>query len=138
MRQSAQVRFELLGPLTVVEGDCDVTPARPKQRALLALLLLRRGEVVPGAQLIEALWGGEPPGTAHTALHGHVSSLRKLIGADRIRTRPPGYVLQVSPGEVDVARFESLIAEARGCDDPRERWTRLREALSLWHGEPLA
>ena len=76
-----------------------MTPARPKQRALLALLLLRRGEVVPGAQLIEALWGEEPPGTAQTALHGHVSSLRKLLGADRIRTRPPGYLLQVSPDE---------------------------------------
>ena len=85
-----------------------MTPARPKQRALLALLLLRRGEVVPGAQLIEALWGEEPPGTAQTALHGHVSSLRKLLGADRIRTRPPGYLLQVSagrgrPGPVRVA-----------------------------------
>jgi DNA-binding SARP family transcriptional activator len=58
------VKFELLGPLRVVEGGCDVTPARPKQRALLAMLLLRRGEVVPGAQLIEALWGRsrrEPP-----------------------------------------------------------------------------
>ena len=51
------MRFELLGSLRVVDGGCDVTPARPKQRALLALLLLRRGEVVAGAQLIEALWG---------------------------------------------------------------------------------
>src|SRR4029079_14468152 len=108
MRQSAQVRFELLGALTVVEGDCDVTPARPKQRALLALLLLRRGEVVPGTQLIEALWGEEPPGTAQTALHGHVSSLRKLLGATRIKTRPPGYSLDVSGAEVDIGRFESL------------------------------
>ena len=115
-----------------------MTPARPKQRALLALLLLRRGEVVPGAQLIEALWGEEPPGSAQTALHGHISNLRKLLGADRIRTRPPGYMLQVSPGEVDVARFESLIADARGCDEPGERSARLRDALSLWHGEPLA
>jgi DNA-binding SARP family transcriptional activator len=132
------VRFELLGPLRVVEGDSDVTPARPKQRALLSLLLLRRGEVVPGAQLIEALWGEEPPGTAQTALHGHISNLRKLLGADRIRTRPPGYLLQVSPGEVDLARFESLIAEARARDHLVERSARLRDALSLWRGQPLA
>jgi predicted ATPase/DNA-binding SARP family transcriptional activator len=132
------VEFELLGPLRVVEGGRDLTPARPKQRALLAMLLLHREEVVPGAQLIEALWGEEPPDTAPTALHGHVSKLRKLIGTDRIRTRPPGYLLQVSAGELDVARFESLIARARERDDPDERSVRLREALALWHGEPLA
>ena len=132
------MEFGLLGPLTVVEAGTDVTPARPKQRALLSLLLLRRGEVVPGAQLIEALWGEQPPDTAQTALHGHVSALRKLLGADRIRTRPPGYLLQVWPGEVDLARFESLIAEARARDDPVERSARLLDALSLWRGEPLA
>ncbi|HEY7073775.1 MAG TPA: BTAD domain-containing putative transcriptional regulator [Solirubrobacteraceae bacterium] len=131
------MRFELLGPLKVLEGESEVTPARPKQRALLSLLLLRRGEVVPGAQLIDALWGEEPPGTAQTALHGHVSTLRKLIGADRIETRPPGYSLQVAPDEVDVGRFESLVAAARSLDDPGERSTGLRAALALWHGEPL-
>jgi DNA-binding SARP family transcriptional activator/pimeloyl-ACP methyl ester carboxylesterase/tetratricopeptide (TPR) repeat protein len=133
-----QVQFELLGPLRVVEGGRDVTPARPKQRALLAMLLLHREEVVPGAQLIGALWGEEPPGTAQNALHGHVSTLRKLIGADRIRTRPPGYLLHVSGSEVDVARFEALVAQARARDDPEDRSACLREALALWRGEPLA
>jgi predicted ATPase/DNA-binding SARP family transcriptional activator/pimeloyl-ACP methyl ester carboxylesterase len=131
------VEFGLLGPLTVVDGGSDLTPARPKQRALLALLLLRRGAVVPGAQLIEALWGEEPPGTAQTALHGHVSALRKLLGPERIRTRPPGYMLDVSPGEVDLGRFEALVAQARGHDDPAARSACLREALALWRGEPL-
>ena len=131
MRQSGGLQFELLGPLRVVEGGRDVTPARPKQRALLEMLLLHREEVVPGAQLIEALWGEEPPGTAQNALHGHVSTLRKLIGADRIRTRPPGYLLRVSAGELDVARFESLVARARERNDPNERSSCLREALAL-------
>jgi DNA-binding SARP family transcriptional activator/pimeloyl-ACP methyl ester carboxylesterase len=131
------LQYELLGPLRVVEGGRDVTPARPKQRALLAMLLLHREEIVPGAQLIEALWGDEPPGTAQTALYGHVSALRKLIGADRIRTRPPGYLLRVSAGEVDIARFESLVSQARERDDPDERSACLREALALWRGEPL-
>jgi DNA-binding SARP family transcriptional activator len=138
MQQSRAVEFELLGPLRVVEGGRDLTPARPKQRALLAMLLLHREEVVPGARLIEALWGEEPPETAPTALHGHVSALRKLIGSERIRTRPPGYLLEVSAGELDVARFESLIVQAREREDPNERSVRLREALALWHGEPLA
>jgi DNA-binding SARP family transcriptional activator/pimeloyl-ACP methyl ester carboxylesterase len=131
------VKFELLGPLRVVADGRDVTPARPKQRALLALLLLRRGELVPGAQLIEALWGEEPPDTAQSTRHDHISNLRKLLGAERIRTRPPGYLLQVSPDEVDLARFESLIADARAREDPGERSARLREALSLWRGAPL-
>jgi DNA-binding SARP family transcriptional activator/tetratricopeptide (TPR) repeat protein len=132
------VEFELLGPLRVVEGDRDVTPARPKQRALLAMLLLHREQVVPGSQLIEALWGEAPPESAQTALHGHVSALRKLIGAERIRTRPPGYLLEASADEVDRARFESLVAQARERDAPEERSARLREALALWRGEPLA
>src|SRR5262245_2113557 len=102
------------------------------------MLLLHREEVVPGAQLIEALWGETPPETAQTALHGHVSALRKRIGADRIRTRPPGYLLQASVDEVDLARFESLVARGRGRADPDERSDCLREALALWHGKPLA
>ena len=131
------MEFGLLGPLTVLEGGSDITPARPQQRALLALLLLRNGNVVPGAQLIDALWGEEPPGTAQTALYGHISTLRKLIGPERIRTRPPGYLLDVSADEVDLARFEALVAHARARDDPAARASGLREALALWRGEPL-
>jgi DNA-binding SARP family transcriptional activator len=138
VRQSKGVQFELLGPLRVVEGDRDLTPARPKQRVVLAMLLLHREQVVAGPQLIEALWGEEPPESAQTALHGHVSALRKLIGTDRIRTRPPGYLLQVPADDVDVAQFESLVAQARELDDPAQRSSHLLEALALWSGEPLA
>jgi class 3 adenylate cyclase len=132
------VEFQILGPLRVVDGGRDLTPARPKQRALLAMLLLHREEIVPGGQLIDALWGETPPETVQTALHGHVSSLRKLLGPDRIRTRPPGYLLHVAAGELDLARFDSLLAEARQRADPAERSAGLREALALWRGEPLA
>jgi class 3 adenylate cyclase/DNA-binding winged helix-turn-helix (wHTH) protein len=132
------VEFQILGPLRVVDRGRDLTPARPKQRALLAMLLLHREEVVPREQLIDALWGEAPPGTAQTALNGHVSALRKLLGADRIRTRLPGYLLHVSASEVDLSRFESLLAQARQRSDPEHRSTDLREALALWRGEPLA
>jgi DNA-binding SARP family transcriptional activator len=132
------VEFQILGPLRVVDDGRDLTPARLKQRALLALLLVRREEVVPGSVLIEALWGEEPPGTAQTALYGHVSVLRKLLGQERIRTRPPGYLLRAAAGEIDLTRFESLLAAARQGADPAERSARLAEALALWRGEPLA
>ena len=81
--------------------------------------------------------GEAPPASAPTALHGHVSALRKLLGAERIATHAPGYRLRVDPGELDLARFESLVAAARSVG-PEERSTRLREALALWRGDPLA
>jgi DNA-binding SARP family transcriptional activator len=99
------VDVRVLGPFEVVEDGHDLTPARPKQRALLALLLLRRGEVVGTEELIEALWGPEPPETAAKALHGHVSALRKLLGAEAIETRPPGYTLRLRPERSDLGRF---------------------------------
>jgi len=132
VRESGDVDFQILGPVRVVDSGSDLTPVRPKQRALLAMLLLHRDQVVPGALLIEALWSGAPPGSAQSALHGHVSNLRKLLGADRVRTRPPGYLLHVASEELDLDRFESLLAEARRCTDPEERAARLREALALW------
>ena len=132
------MEFSILGPLKVLDGDRDLTPGRAKQRALLAMLLLHRNEVVGSDRLVEALWGEAPPASAPTALHGHVSALRKLLGAERIRTHAPGYRLRVDPGELDLARFESLVVAARRPDEPEERSTRLREALALWRGDPLA
>jgi DNA-binding SARP family transcriptional activator len=131
------VEFSILGPLKVLDGGRDLTPGRAKQRALLATLLLHRNEVVGSDRLVEALWGEAPPASAATALHGHVSALRKLLGAERIGTHAPGYRLRVDPGELDLARFESLVAAARSAG-PEERSARLREALALWRGDPLA
>ena len=132
------MEFRLLGPLQVHVGERDVTPARPKQRALLALLLLRANEVVARDDLVEAMWGERPPETAATALHGHVSALRKLLGPDAIETRAPGYVLTVDPDQTDVGRFHALRDAARAEPDPARRATLLGRALSLFRGEPLA
>jgi DNA-binding SARP family transcriptional activator len=132
------VEFSILGPLKVVDGDRELTPGRAKQRALLAMLLLHRNEVVASDRLVGALWGEAPPASAPTALHGHVSALRKLLGAERIRTQAPGYRLRVDPDELDLARFEALVAAARRLEAPEERSARLREALALWRGDPLA
>ena len=131
------MEFRLLGRLEVEADGVDLTPARPKQRALLALLLLREGEIVSIDDLVEALWGLRPPETAHTALHGHISALRKLLGAGRIETRPPGYRLLLAAGdELDIQRFERIVAAARAAG-PSARSLRLREGLALFRAEPL-
>lgn len=65
---------------------------RPRERALLAALLLRHGEVVSIDRLLDDLWGERPPRTARAALHNAVSGLRKLLGPETLVTRPPGYL----------------------------------------------
>jgi DNA-binding SARP family transcriptional activator/class 3 adenylate cyclase len=132
------VEFRILGPLEVVDNGREVTPVRPKQRALLALLLLRANEVVSNDELVEALWGEAPPATAHTALHGHVSSLRKLLGSKAIQTKRAGYVLQLRPDQIDMRRFESLAEAARRERNAARRSELLTSALSLFRGEPLS
>src|SRR5207253_2399607 len=132
------LQFRILGPLEVLADDDEPLPlGGQKQRALLAVLLLRAREVVSTGFLVDALWGEEPPRTATTSLQNSISALRKLLGADVLLTRPPGYVLDVPAEAIDLGRFERLVAEARGLD-PEERGRMLGEALELWRGEPLA
>ena len=133
-----EVEFRILGPLEIVDDGRELTLARPKQRALLALLLLRPNRVVAIGELLEALWGDQPPETAPTALYGHVSALRKLLGSQMIETRPPGYLLRLDPGQVDLYRFEALVEEARGEQDAARKRELLRAALSLFRGEALS
>jgi DNA-binding SARP family transcriptional activator len=103
----AQVEFRLLGPLAVLANGHDVTPRRPQQRCLLTILLLRAGHIVSTDELVDSMWGDTPPATARTALHGHVSAMRKLLGTAAIETQPSGYVLRVPPDQIDLARFEA-------------------------------
>ncbi len=130
------MEFRILGPLEVVEDDRPLRLGRGRERALLALLLLRANEVVPTDVLIEELWNGRPPATAAKALQVYVSRLRKRLGADVVGTRAPGYVVAVEPDQLDVTRFERLVDEARGAG-PLEASSKLRDALSLWRGAPL-
>jgi DNA-binding SARP family transcriptional activator len=130
--------FRILGPLEVAAVDGEpLQLGGQKQRALLAVLLLHANEVVSNDFLIDALWGDHPPRTATTSLQNSISALRKLLGADLLVTRAPGYRLVVEPETIDLVRFERLVASARGLEPP-ERSGRLREALALWRGEPLA
>jgi predicted ATPase/DNA-binding SARP family transcriptional activator len=131
------VEFRLLGALEVEANGVDLTPARKQHRALLALLLLHEGEVVATDDLVAALWGDRPPETAHKAIHGHISALRKSLGANRIETRPPGYLLRLAEeDELDIRRVEAVAAAAPR-DGRLARSEKLREALALFRGEPL-
>ena len=137
MPQSIQVEARILGPLEVIDADRVLTPPRPKQRALLAVLLLHANEVVARDALLDALWGDHPPETAPTALHGHIASLRKLLGSQVMETRSPGYLLRLAREHIDLGRFEASLEEARHDPDPAVRSERLRAALALFRGEPL-
>ena len=98
--------FRILGPLQVEDDGRPVALGGPKQRALLALLVLHVNKVASRERLIDDLWGDRAPETAATALQGYVSALRKTVGPERILTRAPGYVLQVDPEAVDLGRRE--------------------------------
>jgi DNA-binding SARP family transcriptional activator len=113
-----------------VDGGVPVRLGGTRQRALLALLLTRSNEVVSTDRLIDELWGAQPPPSAANTVQYYVSQLRKLLGADRIETKAPGYALRVEAGELDLARFEQLVRRG-GADE-------LHEALGLWRGRPLA
>ena len=131
------VEFRLLGPLEAVAAGESLPLGGPKQRALLALLLIHANEVVSVDTLIEELWGESPPRTAPAYIQNCVSRLRKALGPELLETRPPGYVLKVEPHTIDARRFEQLTQEAREAE-PRARAAGLREALQLWRGAPLA
>jgi DNA-binding SARP family transcriptional activator len=129
--------IRLLGPLEVEGDQGSISVGGHKQRALLCLLALNAGRVVATDRLLDELWGEHPPRTAATSLQNMVSNLRKALGAERLVTKAPGYLLAVSPEETDLGRFEQLLADARMLSgDARAK--ALRAALGLWRGPPLA
>ena len=114
-----EMEFRVLGSLEVVDHDGPVALGAPKQRALLAVLLLHRGEPVSTDRLIDEIWGEQPPASANKIVQGYVSNLRKVLGDGRLVTQGRGYMLQIEPGRTDVDRFEALVA--RGPAGARER-----------------
>jgi predicted ATPase/DNA-binding SARP family transcriptional activator len=135
------LEFRILGPIEVREDGRVCALGGPKQRALLAALLVRRGEVVATERLIEDVWAGERAGAAARSVQVYVSELRKALGdPERIRSEAGGYRLEVAPGELDAESFERLLGEGRRLLASGEAPTALRrldEALALWRGRPL-
>jgi DNA-binding SARP family transcriptional activator len=129
------MEFRILGPLEAREDGVVLALGGARQRALLAVLLLRANEVVSIEGLIDALWE-DPPARATKAVQVYVSRLRKALGGSVPTSRPRGYVLELEPEQFDLARFQQLLEEARR--DPPGAADKLKEALSLWRGPALA
>src|SRR6478672_6277924 len=135
------MEFKLLGPLEASDGPTTVALAGRKQRALLARLLLDANRTVATDRLVDDLWGAEVPETAQKMVQIYVSQLRKLLPEGMLRTRAPGYAIDVDPSAIDAVRFERLRLEgeaARAAGNDELAAERFREALALWRGEPLA
>jgi YVTN family beta-propeller protein len=152
------MEYRVLGPFEVRDDGRLVGLGGDKQRALLAILLLHRNQVVSADRLIDELWGESPPAGARRTLRAYVSKLRRAIGANGmpaavagdsehkpgegvLLTRGHGYVVQVAPGELDLERFSELADRGRdalAAGNPQEAAELLREALALWRGPPLA
>ncbi len=135
------MEFRILGPLEVLDNDRALQLGSRKQRTLLALLVLHAGKVVSRDRLIDDLWHGEPPPAADATLRSHISRLRSVLGASRLPSQPPGYLLVLARDEVDAARFEQLLAQGRAAlaeGHAAEAASVLRSALALWRGSALA
>ena len=139
-------RFQLLGPVQLLDGDRPVPIGGPGVRGLLALLALRANKVVALDDIIDALWGHDPPATARTIVHGNVSHLRRILrdvqgdgpGA-QILTKPPGYELSVDPEQIDVHQARALLDRASEINpaNPETAAALLAKALALWQGPVL-
>jgi DNA-binding SARP family transcriptional activator len=134
------LRFGILGPVEVVADDGPLQLGGSRQRSTLALLLLNLNRVVSIDELADALYAGRPPVTAVTQVHKQVAELRRVLGPDAIRTQGSGYVLKLAPVQLDLARFEGLLAQAADAmsrPDAARAAACLKDALALWRGEAL-
>ena len=142
------LEVRLLGPLEVELAGWIVPIGSPKQRAVVALLALQAGRVVPGDALCDLLWDDDPPASPSATLQSLISRLRSalsasglLAGREVLRTREPGWVLDVDPIAVDALRFQTLTARARRRKEQGEAVAAaadLADALRLWRGPALA
>jgi DNA-binding SARP family transcriptional activator len=137
------VRFAVLGPVRAWRGEAELELGQPKQRAVLAALLVREGAQVTLEQLIDDVWGDDAPATSAKAIRSYIYQLRLVLGRDgtgHIRSVGGGYVLDAGP-QLDLARFADLVARARQArrdGDPATAAARFAEGLGLWAGTALA
>ncbi|HZN73223.1 MAG TPA: AfsR/SARP family transcriptional regulator [Micromonosporaceae bacterium] len=143
------LHFQVLGPLEVLDGDRVCTPSPPKVSRVLALLLLRANQVVSMDSLIEELWGEEPPTSAIGTAQTYIYQLRKILdprgevsaASEWLVTKAPGYLMRVSPNQLDATTFEALSWQGRQMlerGQPEQAAQLLRRALDLWRGPSLA
>ncbi|WP_092625975.1 BTAD domain-containing putative transcriptional regulator [Jiangella sp. DSM 45060] len=132
------MRIGILGPLEVrADDDSPVYVAGARLRTLLIMLALAPGRLVPIAQLIDGIWGDEPPAGAANALQALVSRLRRALPGLAVESHPSGYRLALDPDVVDAGRFERAAAAAHAEGDDAATEDGLRAALALWRGPAL-
>ena len=135
------MQVRLFGELEAEQAGVPVPVRGAKQRALLALLALRPGQPVSADRLIDVLWGDGQAANPANALQAQVGQLRRTFGPDAVITTEAGYALDVGPEDVDLARFEQLVAQGRRMAEAgqaADASAALGEALGLRRGEPLA
>lgn len=138
--------FRLLGPIQLWAAGQPVELGPPKQRTVLAALLVEAGRPVRPEVLVERVWDRPPPAEARNALYVHIMRIRRVLARTAVDDAPVrlsrqagGYVVEIDPDQVDWHRFRRLVGEARAPTlDERSRADLLRQALGLWHGPPLA
>lgn len=138
------MRFGVLGPLLVRDNEVSGAPSAPKQRQLLAFLLVHANQFVSFADCIEELWETDLPASVVPTLRTYVMHLRRILrpiaGPDRLVTRGQGYVFHVEPNELDLDLFENGVRSAHraaACGDDHAAARMLVGALALWRGSPL-
>src|SRR5512142_1701498 len=134
------MEFRVLGALEVWHDGAQVAVTAQKQRAVLVTALLEANRVVSVARLVDAVWGEEPPATAAALILTYVSGLRRVLGADVLLTRPPGYLASVDPDRLDLLRFESHAEQGRqlaAAGDHEAALSAFHSALAQWRGPAL-
>ncbi|MFD0889587.1 BTAD domain-containing putative transcriptional regulator, partial [Streptosporangium algeriense] len=143
------VAFRVLGPVEAHSGDDELDLGGLRQRAVLARLLVARGQVVPVDSLLYDLWDDDAAKGAQSGLQVYISRLRRVLEPGRPRGGPnrllvtvaSGYALRVAPDQVDALRFEAMVraaGEQLEGDDPASARSRLEKALGLWRGTPYS
>jgi DNA-binding SARP family transcriptional activator/tetratricopeptide (TPR) repeat protein len=146
---SGASRVQLLGVVRAWRGEQELQLGGPRRRAVLAMLALRAGQAVSRAEIIDGMWGGDPPDSAVNSVHVHVAALRRILEPRRERGAPgqvlaasgPGYLLRLADGQLDTAELDQHLARARrsaAAADLASAARSLDTALMLWHGTALS
>lgn len=131
------LQFDVFGPLTVRRNGELLEIPRAKHRVVLAALLLHAPRTLTAEELIQQLWGGEPPLTARKTLQGYIARLRKLLGADAVVSRASGYAIAIGAERLDLDRFNTFLQKAELTTEPAERARLFRSAMEQTNGTPL-
>ncbi len=132
--------FGVLGPLSAERARAALALGGRRQRTVLAVLLLNRNRAVSRERIIDSVWEDDPPETARNTVQVYVSTLRRVLGPDRLISEPGGYRLVVEPDELDAAQLEQRLAEATraiAAGEPHAAVAALDQALALWRGPAL-